>query len=596
MSVSEQIPFTSYTGNGVTTVFDFPWYCGQANDLVVMLDGAAITTGFTSTGFGSDSGGSVTFGAAPASGARVVLYRDTGLARQTNYQVGGDLLAGVVNADVDRIWQALQDFAAGAVSIANTIRVPPGESVLAAPAKAVRALQLAAYDSAGNPTVMAIPSGEIGDASNTLWLSRFVGAVGRRVDTKLDDLPSVKDWGAPTDGSTIVTSYQNAAISATGLAFFPPGNKWTTDLGLGVGQIQGMSFHSDESFDGQGTISVTRKTSTNRDAIKAEHYGAGTGYALHAISYATTGGGVGGATWGTGAGVTGNKRGSTLGNGVYGAAGIDNGANQTGVSGLYTGTAGGGTGVAGVNESTANTGTAGFFWRKNGAGQAIEALRDGSTDGKAGSFVRSGSGAGDALGVEHSSSGGGAAVTAVKKSGATTYSIGYLGFFDGTQSIGVYGYAAAGGTTRWAGRFDGDIYVTGVATLGGGAKPLTDGDANMGAAGRRFNTYYGVVGAINTSDANQKQDIQALTTAEQAVAASLKALVKSFRFRDAVAAKGAEARTHVGWIAQDVEAAFSAQGLDASKYAMWCQDELPDGTLRQGLRMDQVLAFVVSAI
>ena len=44
---------------------------------------------------------------------------------------------------------------------------------------------------------------------------------------------------------------------------------------------------------------------------------------------------------------------------------------------------------------------------------------------------------------------------------------------------------------------------------------------------------------------------------------------KTFKWNDAVEAKGDNARTHTGVIAQEVQAALEAEGLDAGNYAFW---------------------------
>jgi hypothetical protein len=64
--------------------------------------------------------------------------------------------------------------------------------------------------------------------------------------------------------------------------------------------------------------------------------------------------------------------------------------------------------------------------------------------------------------------------------------------------------------------------------------------------------------------------------------------------------KGDEARTHFGIIAQDLQDAFTAEGLDASNYAMfisstWTDDDGEEQT-RLGIRYSQLLAFIISAI
>ena len=58
---------------------------------------------------------------APASAASVVVFRDSALERDTDYQNNGDLRADTINADLDRIWLALQDILYG-VQLAPTIR------------------------------------------------------------------------------------------------------------------------------------------------------------------------------------------------------------------------------------------------------------------------------------------------------------------------------------------------------------------------------------------------------------------------------------------------------------------------------------------
>ena len=443
------------------------------------------------------------------------------------------------------------------------------------------------------------------------FLQTGASASARTVQAKLRDDASVVDFGAVGNGSTDDTGARDAAIAAFGYAYYPRPTvsfKVTTWSGTGgatsAQQFYANTWEAGEAFANQGTIRVRRNTTTNKDAVFAEHYGTGTGYAVHGISYADTGSGVGGACWGVGAGVVGNKRGSgagSVGNGVYGAAGIDNGNDQTGVFGLYSGTGTNGTGVAGKNESSGASGVGGFFWRTGGGGAAAYALKNGSGDGQGMIVERKGTGNGDALQIEFDSSGTGQAVTGARKNGSgTTFSLGYLGYFDGTESIGVYGYAPAGGTSQWGGRFDGNTNTTGYGQFGAGVRPTTDNGANCGESGKRWSAVYAVNGTIQTSDANEKQDVAALTAAELRVGARLKALVRKFRFKDAVQLKGDAARIHVGVIAQDVEAAFVAEGLNPERYGVFCKDTITraDGTTfeRRGVRYDQVFALVLTAL
>jgi hypothetical protein len=125
--------------------------------------------------------------------------------------------------------------------------------------------------------------------------------------------------------------------------------------------------------------------------------------------------------------------------------------------------------------------------------------------------------------------------------------------------------------------------------------PSVDNTLSLGTSGFRWTTVYATTGTINTSDATQKEQVAALTAAELAVARRIKGLFKTFKFKDAVVAKGDGARIHVGVMAQDVQAAFAAEGLDAAKYGMFCSDTVDDVTTL-GVRYEELLAFVIAAL
>jgi hypothetical protein len=111
-----------------------------------------------------------------------------------------------------------------------------------------------------------------------------------------------------------------------------------------------------------------------------------------------------------------------------------------------------------------------------------------------------------------------------------------------------------------------------VITENGSFKPNADNALSLGLAGNRWAEVFAANGTINTSDANAKQDIADLDAAEKRVAVRIKGLIKKFRFKGAVEAKGAAARIHVGVIAQEVRDAFTAEGLDANRYGLFCSD------------------------
>ena len=76
--------------------------------------------------------------------------------------------------------------------------------------------------------------------------------------------------------------------------------------------------------------------------------------------------------------------------------------------------------------------------------------------------------------------------------------------------------------------------------------------------------------------------------------------MRKFKWKSKVVEKGDDARTHFGIIAQDLQDAFTAEGLDANKYAMFCSDTWTNDDdseqTRLGVRYSELLAFIISAI
>jgi hypothetical protein len=144
-------------------------------------------------------------------------------------------------------------------------------------------------------------------------------------------------------------------------------------------------------------------------------------------------------------------------------------------------------------------------------------------------------------------------------------------------------------------------------------RPVTDNAMGLGSGSNRWTEVYAVAPAINTSDAREKQQVRELSVAERAVAVRCKAMLRAFKWNHAVEKKGDAARIHFGVMAQDVQAAFAAEGLDAHQYGIFCYDEWDarnevrdsDGSIimeatpagnRYGVRYEELLAFIIGAL
>jgi hypothetical protein len=192
-------------------------------------------------------------------------------------------------------------------------------------------------------------------------------------------------------------------------------------------------------------------------------------------------------------------------------------------------------------------------------------------------------------------------------------------YYNFTATSSIYYYSPSGqvnidvSSATVAGFKSSQTFLGGTTTDTKTIQPQGDNAYSCGTSGQRWSVVYAATGTINTSDANTKTEITDLDAAEKRVATRIKGLIKKFKFKDAVAEKGANARIHVGVIAQEVAAAFTAEGLDANKYGLFCEDSWDskpaslnergevltpaiEGGTRLGVRYEELLAFVIAAL
>lgn len=120
------------------------------------------------------------------------------------------------------------------------------------------------------------------------------------------------------------------------------------------------------------------------------------------------------------------------------------------------------------------------------------------------------------------------------------------------------------------------LYLNGAAqhqTTTSSFRPLVDNTKSLGSADLRWSVVYASTGSINTSDERHKQQFRSVSDAEKRVALAIKSSIKAFKFNDAVAEKGDDARWHFGVVAQRVADAFIAEGLDPDDYSIFCYEK-----------------------
>jgi len=134
MTVSTTDSRIVYNGNDVTTVFSFPYpFLNQGYLVVVSVDAdgvetvKTITTHYTVSGAGDPAGGSVTMLTAPATGTRLVIYRDTDVTQETDYVSGDPFPAETHETALDKLTMIMQEKTPGAGGATRAVQIPIGD-------------------------------------------------------------------------------------------------------------------------------------------------------------------------------------------------------------------------------------------------------------------------------------------------------------------------------------------------------------------------------------------------------------------------------------------------------------------------------------
>jgi hypothetical protein len=209
LTISSTTNRVSFTGNGVTTAFSFPYKFLANGDLVVIETVIAtgvqttktITTHYTVSGAGDDAGGTVTMVTAPASTISLTIYRDPA-ATQTVDLVENDPLPveDSLEAPLDKLTMMIQRLK----DVDNrSLRQPEGDTanIDYLPAKVTRASKYMAFDADGDPIASSATSGSLASSFMDTVLDDTSGSAV--IETLIDDMTAET---APATGDLVPIS------------------------------------------------------------------------------------------------------------------------------------------------------------------------------------------------------------------------------------------------------------------------------------------------------------------------------------------------------------------------------------------------------
>lgn len=172
----------------------------------------------------------------------------------------------------------------------------------------------------------------------------------------------------------------------------------------------------------------------------------------------------------------------------------------------------------------------------------------------------------------------------------TTYQISNIGSVEAgsltVASTPTYDFHSSGNNNDYDCRIiasGGTTTGTGLMSFSGGGfafnaqiRPVADGGSNVGTPTFRFQTYYGVDGAINTSDAREKTPVRSLLSPETLAAKRLSEEIGIFQWLKSIQEKGEDARLHIGMTVQRAIEVMTECGLDPFAYGFICYDKWDD--------------------
>jgi len=290
LKVGDLTPRAQYSASSGQTAFTYPFPIFADADLKVYVGTTlqTLTTDYTVSGAGADNGGTVTLVTGATTGDIITILRDMPVARTSDYQVNGDLLADTLNDDLDKLVMMAQQNESE-LSRKLGLQLDDEDATMTLPLKATRSNKLLGFDADGDATMSTSTMTEI-DASVGAALGsgvlasayQFTGdgtTVAFTLAGSISNIPNSQSVIVDIDGITQHTDTYTTATNVVTFSVAPPTN---SDI-----QVRFNAYLADASdaqavtYSQGGTGSVSRTVENKlQESVSVKDFGAVGDYLL----------------------------------------------------------------------------------------------------------------------------------------------------------------------------------------------------------------------------------------------------------------------------------------------------------------------------
>jgi hypothetical protein len=273
MSFSTTTALVSYSGDASTLEFSVTFPFQFSDELAVIVTTAGVdetqvlNTDYTVGGAGQDSGGTVRFMTAPATGTTVTIHRNLDLNQERSFAYNGAFPTATVASSFDKAMQGLQQINE---KLKRTFRTSEATAEIAPLTVADRAGKVLGFDVDGGATlyeleITALPNGATYDVATIAALKAIsVGAIpnGKQV--------AVGGYSSAGDGGGGLFYYNNSSSDAdnngTIIAPTAGAGRWIR-IYAGALNILWFGGKGDDSTDNAAAIGYAYSAITTSGAI-----------------------------------------------------------------------------------------------------------------------------------------------------------------------------------------------------------------------------------------------------------------------------------------------------------------------------------------